>query len=164
MTRTSTIKKRSRQSIEATPKTKYFVASQDEELLDVLRGNGCVPVIRLARGSVLLLEQPSKVASVQASQEERKKWTVAGSVSEQERILVATVRDQQRQQQQQKAPLSMPRRQHKKAKGPNPLSCKRKKDEKTTNSSGTGEAGNSRKAKRRRKNKGGEVSQAAALD
>jgi rRNA-processing protein FCF1 len=66
-------------------KQKYFVASQDETLLDVVRNLGSVPVIRLQRGTVLLLESPSKVASQQDSREERQKWSGKGSVTEQEK-------------------------------------------------------------------------------
>ena len=129
------------------PLHKYFVASQDEELLDFIRGTGSVPVIRLARGSVLLLEQPSKVAANQASQNERQKWTASKAVSEKERELVATVRKEQRKKQREEQRNSAPiMRRKKKAKGPNPLSCKKKK-------AADGDVANGQKRKRRRKSK-----------
>jgi len=117
---------------------KYFVASQDEDLLDALRNLGTVPLIRLARGSVLLLEQPSKVATRQDLREERRKWTLANSASEQERGLVDLMKERERaekrEQEQQKGTssdggdrLQQRHRKRKKAKEPNPLSCKKKK-------------------------------------
>lgn len=131
----------------AEPLHKYFVASQDEELLDFIRGTGCVPVIRLARGSVLLLEQPSKVASSQASQKERQKWTASKSVSEPERKLVETARKEEkkrRQEEEQRTAAPIMRRKRK-AKGPNPLSCKKKKE------SGEEVSGGTKRTRRRKK-------------
>jgi U3 small nucleolar RNA-associated protein 23 len=101
---------------------KYFVASQDEDLLDALRTMGGVPIIRLARGSVLLLEQPSKAATVQARATESTKWK--GNVSESEQRLVqVVVQHERRERQQQQGPIE---RRKRKAKEPNPLSCKKK--------------------------------------
>jgi hypothetical protein len=141
----------------------YFVASQDEQVLDRLRHLGHVPIIRLARGSVLLLEQPSKAATQQAWREERVKWRLgvgsgtgtsaagAGSATgnsngaavtsmlQQERSeaqrLVQEERQERRQREQQQQQKHQPyaARQKKRAKGPNPLSCKpgAKKKQKT---------------------------------
>jgi hypothetical protein len=145
----------------------YFVASQDEQVLDRLRHLGHVPIIRLARGSVLLLEQPSKAATQQAWREERLKWrlgiggagtaTAAGGTSnkggaatvaasaatssmlQQERNeaqrLVKEERQERRREQQQQQQQQQPyaARHKKRAKGPNPLSCKpgAKKKQKT---------------------------------
>lgn len=123
---------------------KYFVACHDETVLDVLRRAGCVPCLRLARGSVLLLENPSKSGQVQASHEERKKWSAKGSVKGKERQLVELVKEEkrkQRQAQQQSVPMHEQRKKRK-AKEPNPLSCKKSK------ASGDESSG---KRKRRRK-------------
>jgi rRNA-processing protein FCF1 len=114
----------------ATPdRQKYFVASQDEDLLDALRTMGGVPIIRLARGSVLLLEQPSKAATVQARATEQTKWK--GSVSESEQRLVQVVVQHERQERQQQQQGHPTVRRKRKAKEPNPLSCKKKGETKT---------------------------------
>lgn len=107
--------------------TKYFVACQDETVLDVLRRAGTVPCLRLARGSVLLLENPSKSGQIQATQEERKKWSASGSVKDEERRLVSVVREEQRKQRkgQQHSVSGYQQRKKRKAKEPNPLSCKK---------------------------------------
>jgi rRNA-processing protein FCF1 len=112
---------------------KYFVASQDETLLDVVRNLGSVPVIRLQRGSVLLLESPSKVASQQDSREERQKWSTKGSVTEQEKKLVDCVKEQAKRERKidtttaGAAAGSSTGRRKQKAKGPNSLSAKKKR-------------------------------------
>lgn len=115
-----------------------LLATQDESLLHLGRQSGKVPVIRLARGSVLLLEQPSHVAQQAEQQAERNKWMVHGSLPEQEKILVDLVKQKERQESTKSAgaasgfpPHGPDRRRKRKAKGPNPLSCKRKKSEKT---------------------------------
>jgi U3 small nucleolar RNA-associated protein 23 len=123
---------------------KYFVASQDEELLDVLRSTGSVPIIRLARGSVLLLEHPSKIAAQQDTREERQKWT--SGVSEQERKLVQTVRQEEKKRKRDNS-TGPAVRQKRRAKGPNPLSCKKKKDDKP-------EGGSKRKRRRKKTSEG----------
>lgn len=144
--------------------TKYFVASQDEQLLDALRHTGCVPVMRLARGSVLLLENPSKVASQQAKKDEKQKWTGATIVSKHERELVETVRRQHSKEREHRTHPSphdtvakdrsndsgsnpVPVRRKSKAKGPNPLSCKRKKPDRD----GTTTESNPKRKRRRKK-------------
>ena len=109
------------------------VASQDEVLLHLARQSGKVPVIRLARRSVLLLEHPSQAAQNAEQQAERDKWTVRGSVPEQERMLVDLVKKKERQQQRQRSfPPNPHERKKRKAKAPNPLSCKKKKGDKKT--------------------------------
>lgn len=111
--------------------TKYFVACHDESLLDMLRNAGIVPCVRLARGSVLLLENPSKSGQRQATHEERKKWAASGSVREEEKRLVEVVRAEKRQNNPQQSSSSQQMqqkaRQKRKAKEPNPLSCKKSK-------------------------------------
>jgi U3 small nucleolar RNA-associated protein 23 len=102
---------------------KYFLASQDEQLLHSAR-NRAIPCLRLQR-TVLLLEQPSKVAELQDRGLEKRKWK--DSVPEPERKLVSMIRSEQKQQQASSSPhTGRPQRPKKKAKGPNPLSCKRK--------------------------------------
>ena len=103
----------------------YIVATQDETLLDILRKHGKAPLLRVSRG-VLLLENPSKSSQQQATQTEKKKWTVAGSVNKEEKALVKHVREEQRSCRPQNSSISQIRT-LKKAKGPNPLSCKSKK-------------------------------------
>ena len=109
-----------------------LVATQDESLLHLARQSGKVPVIRLARGSVLLLEQPSHVAQQSEQQAEREKWTVRGTLQDQEKLLVDLVKQKERQEQRRTtaAPNPHERRKKRKAKEPNPLSCKPKKGEK----------------------------------
>ena len=102
---------------------KYFLASQDDQLLHAAR-NRAIPCLRLQR-TVLLLEQPSKVAELQDRGLEKRKWK--DSVPQQERELVSLVRSEQKQQQSSLQTTRMQQRPKKKAKGPNPLSCKRKK-------------------------------------
>lgn len=143
----------------------YFCASQDEELLDRLRHNvatAAVPIIRLARGSVLLLEQPSKFAARSDVQNERHKWR-AGVTNESERKLVDLVKTQQRQrqqQQQQKQKQKQPAdsraatRKPKKAKGPNPLSCKKRSTATASDSAAAAAAVAGNNNKRRRKSSG----------
>lgn len=113
--------------------TPYIVASQDEELLTILRQKGGVPIVRLANHTVLLLEQPSKQTQFQAKGSEQQKWR--HNLPEAEKALVDLAKKatketihgidegQPQQKQQQQQPI---RPRIKKAKGPNPLSCKRK--------------------------------------
>ena len=118
--------------------TSFIVATQDETLLDILRGMGLCPLLRLSRG-VLLLENPSKVAQQRAHYQETKKYSHA-VVNKSERMLAQSVRDEDRSHaQQQNAQHTRVKR---KAKGPNPLSCKKKK---------TNEETKLNKRKRRRK-------------
>lgn len=130
---------------------RYLLATQDEDLLEVARSLGSVPIIRLARGSVLVLENPSKAANSQAKSTEHGKWKVAATISEQEKGLVDLVKQQERRQAQADAPLQQRRK--RKAKGPNPLSCKKKIGESAL-------AGDKTKRKRRRKQKFDETSTA----
>jgi Fcf1 len=107
----------------------YVVATQDENLLDQLRSMGSVPIMRLANNSVLLLEQPSKASQKQAMGEERKKWKSGLASSEQALVEVAkeqikaTIKTATKEE---ALPPTRERRKKRKAKGPNPLSCKRK--------------------------------------
>jgi rRNA-processing protein FCF1 len=105
-----------------------------------------VPLVRLATrcGCVLLLEPPSSSATYNASQQEQQKWKastkpvaddrqepsstlVQRSIMEQERILAAHVRRENLHQSQGNAHRPPPIRRNPKAKGPNPLSVKKKR-------------------------------------
>ena len=102
--------------------TPFVVASQDEELLDYLRHLGTVPIVRLANHTVLILENPSKSSQLQAKGAEREKWRQ--TLPEAEKALVEFVKKQTAGDIKIEALQTRPRT--KKAKGPNPLSCKRK--------------------------------------
>jgi U3 small nucleolar RNA-associated protein 23 len=104
----------------------YILASQDEFLLDKLRGMGTVPIIRLANGSVLLLENPSSKSKQQASSNEVKKWK--SSLGEKEQELVRIVKEENKRPRKD-LPPHLKRKVTKKAKGPNPLSCKKKRSD-----------------------------------
>jgi U3 small nucleolar RNA-associated protein 23 len=110
-------------------KSKYMVCSQDESLLDRLRFLGIAPIIRLSRG-VLLLENPSKSSHQRATTQEATKWSVAGTVQDYEKKLVDHVREQTRKERELSRRLANTkthvRRVPRKAKAPNPLSCKTK--------------------------------------
>jgi len=119
----------------------YVVATQDETLLDSLRSAGsCCPLMRLSRG-VLLLENPSKAAQQRAQCQETKKY-LHSSVNKSERLLAKSVREEEKSHctQQESQQHSRTKR---KAKGPNPLSCKKK--------SASEESTFQQKRKRRRK-------------
>jgi rRNA-processing protein FCF1 len=105
-----------------------------------------VPLVRLATrcGCVLLLEPPSSSATYNASQQEQQKWKastksipdgrqepsstlVQRSIMEQERILAAHVRRENLHQSQGSSHRPPSIRRKPKAKGPNPLSVKKKR-------------------------------------
>jgi rRNA-processing protein FCF1 len=123
--------------------TPYIVATQDEELLDTLRSMGTHPIVRLANVSVLILEHPSKQSQLQFKGVERKKWR--HSLQESEKELVNLAKRQTRQAAKQNVQSILPpqKRAKTKAKGPNPLSCKRKQGNE-------GKAGKESASKKRR--------------
>ena len=104
----------------------YVVATQDEGLLDELRGMGTVPIMRLANNSVLLLEQPSRASQRQAMGEERSKWKDSLPAAEKALVELAKEKTKGTTIVDTIKPLARGRKKRK-AKGPNPLSCKRKK-------------------------------------
>ena len=121
----------------------YIAASQDEAVLDKLRFLGKVPIVRLANGSVLLLEHPSKASQQHDTRIEVKKWK--GPLGDNEKKLVDVLRQEQRKLKTAAMAPPMPherRRVAKKAKGANPLSCKKKR---------SGDAPAESSAKKRRK-------------
>jgi hypothetical protein len=128
----------------------YVFASQDEDLLDAVRSAGCAPIVRLAHNSVLLLEHPSRAAQSRAAQSERHKWGASSAVSEPERELVRLVQAERRlaaseagpKNRSASEPVSRPPTQYqqrkvKKARGPNPLSCRKKDAPPREEASGT---------------------------
>ena len=137
-TKSSVKKKQLKPSSTISNHPAYILASQDEQLLGWARRGGggshhgaemCVPIVRLAR-AVLLLDQPSKSAFQEGCKAERAKWRQgAGNVNEAEKNLVELVKTEQKNEKQQ-ATVQQPRlviRRKPKAKGPNPLACKKKK-------------------------------------
>jgi rRNA-processing protein FCF1 len=144
--------------------TKYLVATQDEDLLDALRTASVVPILRIARGSVLLLEQPSVYAKTRSRNEEKQKWTKKDTLmtSKEQQLVELVVRERQKQNTTKRPAADGPisnhvvqqQRKKTKAKGPNPLSCKkRKQTERQTPSKETkDDEENGRKRRRRRKN------------
>jgi rRNA-processing protein FCF1 len=139
----------------------YIVASQDEELLHILRQMGTVPIVRLANNNtVLLLEHPSKQSQNQAKGAERQKWKHSLPVAEkalvdlvrkEKRAAVETTR-QEENNNNMSHPKKVPSRQTmKKAKGPNQLSCKRKQRSDGNNSSNNAGAKESSSKKRRKR-------------
>jgi rRNA-processing protein FCF1 len=129
-----------------------IVASQDEDLLNYFRMMGTVPIVRLANACVLILEQPSKQSQKQFQGVERKKWK--HSLPEAERALVQLVKKEDRAAAVTKGissdgaalpPRQQQRHSKQKAKGPNPLSCKRKQ--------GSGDGANKETASQRRRSR-----------
>lgn len=121
----------------------YFVATQDDTLSDALREMPYVPLFRLGR-AVLLLESPSSASRRYTNQTEQSKLKSAGGLmTTEERDLVNVVRKKEKQkmkdlkEEEQKKLVKRSREEYgvevgynprkKKAKGPNPLSCKKKK-------------------------------------
>lgn len=120
----------------------YFVATQDDTLADALRAMPYVPLFRIGR-AVLLLESPSSASRSYTGNLERKKLVSAGGLmTEEERKMVKDVnkkdnkKRKERMKEEQKKLEKRSRdefgggvntRRKKKAKGPNPLSCKSKK-------------------------------------
>lgn len=103
----------------------YVVATQDEGLLDQLRSMGTVPIMRLANNSVLLLEQPSRSSQLQSLGEERTKWKDSLPAAEKALVELAKEKAKATTIVDTTNPPSIGRKKRK-AKGPNPLSCKRK--------------------------------------
>jgi len=120
----------------------YFVATQDDALADALRAKPYVPIFRLGR-AVLLLESPSSASRNATGTVEQGKLTSAGgTITAEERRLINTVKKKEQlkkretMKEEQKILEKRSRdeyggafsmRKKKRAKGPNPLSCKSKK-------------------------------------
>jgi U3 small nucleolar RNA-associated protein 23 len=129
----------------------WFVATQDQDLSDAIRGYVNVPQMRLTR-AVLILEAPSSASRKYAQLEEKgKQMTGGGTMTHDERELIEKMKDADKKKVQQEeeqvvADLGQQRRKRK-AKGPNPLSCKKKKN------AADGPAVESKKRVRRRNKK-----------
>ena len=120
----------------------YFVATQDDALADALRSRPFVPLFRLGR-AVLLLESPSSASRSYTGNMERGKLASAGGLmTAEERQMVDTVKRRDKRKRKEEAKEEQKRlekqrrdevggsfsvRKKKKARGPNPLSCKKKK-------------------------------------
>ena len=120
----------------------YFVATQDDALADALRAKPYVPIFRLGR-AVLLLESPSSASrNATGTVEQGKLTSVGGTITAEERRLINTVKKKEQlkkretMKEEQKILEKRSRdeyggafsmRKKKRAKGPNPLSCKSKK-------------------------------------
>ena len=124
-------------------KLAYFVATQDDTLADTLRDMPYVPLFRIGR-AVLLLESPSSASRRYTNQTEQSKLKSAGGLmTTEERDIVNVVRKKEKnkikeaREEEQKKLMKRSREEYgvevgynprkKKAKGPNPLSCKKKK-------------------------------------
>ncbi len=132
-------------------KHSYFIASQDKQLIDTLRGMVFVPLLWLTNG-VLIFDKPSN-ASINASKrdERLKQKTGGGTMTPDEAELIQRLRREEKQKIQNERSVSLHQngntRKRKKAKQPNPLSCKKKKTDETKST------GEEPKKKRRRRKK-----------
>lgn len=120
----------------------YFVATQDDALSDALRAMPYVPLFRLGR-AVLLLESPSSASrKFTGNLEQNKLKSAGGLMTSDERNIVNKVnkrdkkkrREMMKEEQQKLEKRSREEiggcfneRKKKRAKGPNPLSCKNTK-------------------------------------
>lgn len=125
-----------------TNRRAYFVATQDDALSDSLRNMPYVPLFRLGR-AVLLLESPSSASrQFTGNLEQNKLKSAGGLMTAEERQLVDKMnkRDKKKRKEMLKEEQkklekrsreevggSFNERKKKRAKGPNPLSCKSKK-------------------------------------
>ena len=136
----------------------WFVATQDEDLSDKIRGYVNVPQLRLAR-AVLLLEAPSSASRKYAMLEEKdKQMSGGGTMTHDERELIEKMKDVERKDLEEKEQLADDggqQRRKRKAKGPNPLSCKKKKGAADTSAPET------KKRNRRKKNSSSQLGQDA---
>lgn len=136
----------------------WFVATQDEDLSDKIRGYVNVPQLRLAR-AVLLLEAPSSASRKYALLEEKdKQMSGGGTMTHDERELIVKMKDAERKDLEEKEQLADDvgqQRRKRKAKGPNPLSCKKKKG------AADASAPESKKRNRRKKNASSQLGQDA---
>ncbi len=120
----------------------YFVATQDDGLSDALRAMPYVPLFRLGR-AVLLLESPSSASrQFTGNLEQNKLKSAGGLMTSEERKIVDKVNkkdkkkrremmkeEQEKLQKRSRAEVGgcFTERKKKRAKGPNPLSCKSRK-------------------------------------
>lgn len=112
-------------------RTKYFIATQDDTLLEKLREFGGIPLLSI-RHNTILLDKPSE----QSKQLAESGGTLANSELEKVRQL----------RRQELGETEQRRHRKRKAKGPNPLSCKKKK--KRPNEEKLKESGKTKKKKK----------------
>eukprot|EP00592_Proboscia_alata_P016707 CAMPEP_0194394162 /NCGR_PEP_ID=MMETSP0174-20130528/123703_1 /TAXON_ID=216777 /ORGANISM="Proboscia alata, Strain PI-D3" /LENGTH=388 /DNA_ID=CAMNT_0039189933 /DNA_START=299 /DNA_END=1466 /DNA_ORIENTATION=+ len=142
---------------------RFLLATQDPHLSDILRTTvPMVPILKLSRG-VMLLEIPSPASKRYAERSETQKLSCAAgnsTISQHERTIVKQIRKQtfeKEVEQKRKREVMEDRsssgrlgqqqvRRSKKAKGPNPLSCKKKK----VDGGGTSQTNTTGKKKRNR--------------
>ena len=143
----------------------YLIGTQDEALSGALRELPYVPQLRLSRG-VLLLEAPSAASRRQTTSQERSKMVSGGGLAtKEEKEMVAAVREKDRAARKRKAEetrkaaaaggagnTDYDRRMKKKAKGPNPLSCR--KSGKDSGQGNNGAGGEKKKRQRKGKSSG----------
>mmetsp|Transcript_21061 Transcript_21061/g.58556 ORF Transcript_21061/g.58556 Transcript_21061/m.58556 type:complete len:438 (-) Transcript_21061:252-1565(-) len=133
----------------------YIVASQEEGLLDDLRMMGTVPILRCTNNaSVLILENPSKKGQRTDHVKETTKWKCSLQ-NPAEKALVDAAWQAQKARNKNNNVLGgssseLTRGAAKKAKGPNPLSCKKRKRDDPGNQR-TSESNVSKSKKRRQR-------------
>lgn len=163
--RTTTKKQQQQQQQDAFTRT-YIVASQEEDLLDNLRMLGTVPIMRCTnKASVLILENPSKKGQRTEMGKEQSKWHGALS-NPAERALVDAAWQAQKKVKITGAVDSEAnkRGQNTRAKGPNPLSCKRKRTGGSQQQKGgSGESKSQKRRARTQRNKSTETPAAAPV-
>lgn len=126
-------------------KNGYFVATQDKGLSDALRDMDYVPQMWLTKG-VLIFDTPSAVSRRASQNEEREKQkTGGGTMTKEESQLIRQLRRERANKRSENNDQNMDERKKRKAKGPNPLSCKKRKTQVSQN------AAESTKRKRRRR-------------
>mmetsp|Transcript_2014 Transcript_2014/g.3654 ORF Transcript_2014/g.3654 Transcript_2014/m.3654 type:complete len:269 (+) Transcript_2014:136-942(+) len=108
----------------------WFIATQDEDLSDKIRGIVNVPLIRLAR-AVLLLEGPSSATRKDVQYREKgKQMTGGGTMTHDERELISKLKNAEKKSKEIQVDHTADSvgqlRRKRKAKEPNPLSCKKK--------------------------------------
>mmetsp|Transcript_19450 Transcript_19450/g.27366 ORF Transcript_19450/g.27366 Transcript_19450/m.27366 type:complete len:266 (+) Transcript_19450:46-843(+) len=122
----------------------YIIATQDKHMSDILRQTPNVPQMHLSRG-VLIFDSPSAASKKVFMREERdKQKTGGGTLTEHETNMIRQLKEMERRKRKasQMSDVNKFERNIKKAKAPNPLSCKKK----TENNKST------QKKKRRRRN------------
>ena len=145
----------------------YIIATQDDELSKQLRSIPKIPLMRIMGRGVLFLESPSIASKRQSVWEERGKQIAGGvmnkAVSEEERGWIDKIKQEKKQERleqvqrervEQRRQYSYQERKKRKAKNPNPLSCKKRKtDDKKSKVTNNVEAQSDKKRKRRKKSK-----------
>lgn len=140
---------------------KYFLATQDEELANHVRTTSPnIPLLRINQ-SVLLLESPSSSSRKLATKKEIRKQSARSVMTAEESLMVQGVKEQihvkrleERERKESEDMAFRERRRKSKPRGPNPLSCKKKKNIREVTDAGryggSSGQGNSRKRKRSR--------------